>query len=229
MEEQPFYVSGHSIYSFLYSRYGQPYCKYLRSQRYNKRKKKGRKPKRTLIPNKTSIHDRPAHINDKSEYGHYEGDTIVSGKKTGSKVSLVTIYERKAMYIDAKKIKSLSPTDYNPGVKNLFGKLDGNKSWTLDNGIENVNYEELEKDLKIKTYFCDPYSSWQKPGIENANKLIRRFIPKGTNIADYSDAFIKEKIEELNNTPRKALGYKTPSEVMCEQNLFKKKPNKKSP
>ena len=228
-QKQPFYASSRSIYEWLYSPYGQRYCKYLRSRRYNKRKKKGKKQKRSLIPNKISIHDRPKRITNKREYGHYEGDTVVSGKKTKSNVSLVTIYERKAMYIDAKKIKSLSPTDYNPAVRYLFGKLTKNKSWTLDNGIENVKYEELEKELNIKTYFCDPYSSWQKPGIENANKLIRRFIPKGCDISEYSDAFIKQNIQELNDTPRKALGWKTPNEIMREQQLFKKKANKKSP
>jgi IS30 family transposase len=231
MQQQkiPFYASDKAIYEYLYSPYGQKYCKYLRSKRYAKRKKKRRKQKRTLIPNKTSIHKRPKQITNKREYGHYEGDTIVSGKSTGSTTSLVTIYERKAMYIDAKKIKSLSPTDYNPAVKKLFAKLRSSKSWTLDNGIENVNYEELEKVLHIKSYFCDPYSSWQKPGVENANKLIRRFIPKGADISLYSDALIRKEIQKLNDTPRKALGWKTPNEVMTGQRLLKKKPNKKAP
>ncbi len=228
-ERQPFYASGHSIYAYLYSPYGQRFCKHLRSHRYNKRKRKGKKAKRTLIPNKTSIHDRPGYINARSEYGHYEGDTIVSGKKTGSQVSIVTIYERKAMYIAARKIKSLSPRHYNPAVKKMFRKLNKNKTWTLDNGIENVDYEKLEKELKIKAYFCDPYSSWQKPGIENANKLIRRFILKGSDINGYPVAFIRKKIWELNDTPRKALGYQTPNEVMAEQDMLKKKLNKKSP
>lgn len=221
-QQEPFSASGHAIYEYLYSPYGQRYCKYLRSRRYNKRKRQGRKAKRILIPNKTSIHDRPEQINDKSEYGHYEGDTIVSGKKTGSRAAVVTVYERKAMYIDARKIKSLSPRHYNPAVKRMFGKLGKSRTWTLDNGIENVDYEALEKALKIKSYFCDPYSSWQKPGVENANKLIRRFIPKGSDINDYSALFIKRKIAELNNTPRKGLDWKTPNEVMAEQNLLKK-------
>ncbi|OIO48404.1 MAG: hypothetical protein AUJ34_03225 [Parcubacteria group bacterium CG1_02_41_12] len=222
-EKFPFYASGRSIYAYLYSPYGQRHCKYLRSHRYTKRKQKGKKQKRTLIPNKTSIHDRPEEIDCKSEYGHYEGDTIVSGKKTGSKTAIVTIYERKAMYIDARKISSLSPKQYNPAVAGIFGKLTESKTWTLDNGIENVDYESLEKQLNIKTYFCDPYSSWQKPGVENANKLIRRFIPKGSDISNYSYQFIGKNIRQLNNTPRKALEWKTPNEVMSEQNLFKKK------
>ena len=228
-QELDFYASKRAIYEYLYSPYGQRYCKYILSHRYTRKKRKGKKIKRSLIPNRISIHDRPEEVNDKTEYGHYEGDTIVSGKKTGSTASLVTIYERKAMYIDAKKIASLSPAEYNPAVTHVFSKLLNTKSWTLDNGIENVKYEALQKDLGIKTYFCDPYSSWQKPGIENANKLIRRFIPKGSNINDYSDAFIRSKIMERNNTPRKALGYKTPNEVMRAQKLFKRKANKKSP
>lgn len=228
-EQQGFYASDKAIYEYLYSPYGQKYCKHLRSKRYTKRKKKGKKQKRTLIPNKTSIHKRPKRITNKREYGHYEGDTIVSGKSTGSTTALVTIYERKAMYIDAKKIKSLSPQNYNPAVKHLFRKLKASKSWTLDNGIENVNYEELEQALHIKSYFCDPYSSWQKPGIENANKLIRRFIPKGADVSLYSDAFIRREIQKLNHTPRQDLGWKTPNEVMTRLGMVKKKPKQKTP
>lgn len=231
MQEQklPYYASDKAIYEYLYSPYGQKYCKYLRSKRYTKRKKKGKRQKKTLIPNKTSIHKRPKRITNKREYGHFEGDTVVSGKHTGSTTSLVTIYERKAMYVDARKIKSLSPSDYNPAVTYLFKKLLGTKSWTLDNGIENVKYEELEQTLHIKTYFCDPYSSWQKPGVENANKLIRRFIPKGADISLYSDAFVRREIQKLNDTPRKNLGWKTPHEVMTRLGMLRKKPNKKAP
>lgn len=225
----PYYASDKAIYEYLYSPYGQKYCKYLRSRRYSKRKKKGKKQRRHLIPNKISIHKRPKRITNKREYGHYEGDTVVSGKSTGSTTSLVTIYERRTMYVDAKKISSLSPTHYNPAVKKIFGKLHKTKSWTLDNGIENVQYEELEKALHIKTYFCDPYSSWQKPGIENANKLIRRFIPKGADISLYSDAFIRRGIQKLNDAPRKALGWKTPNEVMTRLGMLKRKPKQKTP
>lgn len=226
MKEQgkSFYASREAIYSFLYSARGQRYCKYLESRKYSKRKRKGKKQKRTLILNKTSIHDRP-DISEKD--GHYEGDTVVSGKKTRSTTALATIYERRAMYIDAKKIKSLSPIYYNPAMKRLFGKLKETKSLTLDNGIENVHHEELQRSLNIKIYFCDPYSSWQKPGIENANKLIRKFIPKGANISAYSDRFVRKNIKALNDTPRKALGYKTPNEIMKARKLLKIRSNKK--
>lgn len=219
-----FYASKRAIYEYLYSPYGQRYCKYLRSHRYSKQKKKGKKKKRVLIPNRISIHDRP---DTHTQYGNYEGDTIVSGKSTGSTTALATIYEPKTMYIDARKIQSLSPAHYNPAMEYMFRKLLKTISLTLDNGIENTHHEWLQTKLGIKIYFCDPYSSWQKPGIENANKLIRRFIPKGVDISRYSDTLIRKEIQKLNHTPRKALQYKTPHEVMTEHNLFKEKAKQK--
>ncbi|MDE1988781.1 MAG: IS30 family transposase, partial [Patescibacteria group bacterium] len=89
-------------------------------------------------------------------------------------------------------------------------------SFTFDNGIETIKYEELN----IETYFCDPYSSWQKGGIENANKMIRVFIPKGSDIGNYSVKYVRMVERILNDKPRKILGYKKPIEVMRENNLF---------
>ena len=92
------------------------------------------------------------------------------------------------------------------------------KSYTLDNGIENVKYEELE----VPTFFCDPYSSWQKAGVENIIKMARRFFPKGSDLSQYSNEYIMWVENILNNKPRKSLGYKTPNEIMIKNNLFLK-------
>lgn len=219
LEKQPFYASKTAIYEFLYSSYGQSLAKYLPSKRRNKKKRKQKKTKRELIPNRIGIEQRPIAINN--EYGHYEGDTIVSGKKHHSKQALSVIYERKAKYVDAEKIPNLKPFENNKASKKMFGKLNNTKSETLDNGIENTGYEEIQKDIGINIYFCDPYSAWQKPGVENVNKLIRRDVKKGSDISNYSDKHIEDICEKLNNTPRKSLGYKTPKEVMIENNLLK--------
>lgn len=215
---QPFYVSKHAIYEFLYSSYGQRYCKYLRSHRYRRRKQKDKKNKRTLIPHKISIHERPEV---KNEYGHFEADTIISGKKTKSKTAISAIYELKAMHIDARKIRNLSPKIHTKAQINMLKKFEIVRSVTEDNGIENVDHELLKKQFNAGTYFCDPHSPWQKPGIENANKLIRRFIPRGADINIYSPAFIRSQIKKLNDTPRKALDWRTPNEVIKIQNLLK--------
>ena len=89
-------------------------------------------------------------------------------------------------------------------------------SLTLDNGVENQYHEELG----IPTYFCEPYSSWQKGGIENANGMIRRFIPKGMDLSKVSKKYLEIVLEIINNKPRKSLGYKTPNEVAIENNLL---------
>lgn len=216
-ESKGFYASKTAIYEWLYSVWGQRYCKLLYSERYRakKRKPKKSKTKRTLIPNRIGIELRPEKINQRLEYGHYEGDTVVSGKKTGSKKSLVVIHERKAKYTKLRKINSLKPKLFNEAIKKMKDNLEI-KSFTLDNGIENMKYEEL----KVDTYFCDAYSSWQKGGVENCNKMIRRYIPKGSDMNDYSDEYVMMVENILNNKPRKSLGYKMPYEIMIENNLL---------
>lgn len=217
-EKQPFYASKTAVYEWLYNSWGQYWCKYLYSQRYRPRKRRKKKTKRTLIPNRKGIELRPKQANERLVCGHYEGDTMVSGRKTGSKAALSVIYERKVKHIDAKKILTLKPRLFNQAIDYMKKKITSIKSLTLDNGIENTKYEELN----IPTYFCDPYSSWQKGGVENAIKMIRRFIPKGTDIASYPDSYVKKIVIILNNKPRKSLDYKTPFEVMLENNRFKK-------
>ena len=98
-------------------------------------------------------------------------------------------------------------------------ELTQKKTVTLDNGIENRDH----KNLPMIAFFCDPYTSWQKGGVENGNKMIRWFIPKGSNIDNYSHQYISYIIGIINKKPRKSLGYKTPIEVMEENNLLVKK------
>ena len=123
--------------------------------------------------------------------------------------------------INARKIKNLQPDTPNAAIQIMKRDVISVKSITFDNGIENTRHEKLG----VPTYFCDPYSSWQKGGVENANKMIRRFIPKGSDIADFSDEYVMMVMDLLNNKPRKSLHYKTPNEVMVEHNLLIK--NKK--
>jgi len=221
-ENQPFYASKDLIYAWLYSVWGQNYTKYLYQKRDRKRKRKSKKTERVMILNRVGIGLRPEEANNGLNFGHFEGDTIVSGKNligSLSKESLAVVYERKAKYIAARKINSMSPVQFNHGVKKILSNLNQTKTMTLDNGIENRDHEKLN----ISTYFCDAYSSWQKPGVENANKMIRQYIPKGSDISCYSHQYVTMIIQRINNKPRKSLDYKTPMEVMIENNLLNKK------
>lgn len=214
------YVSKDGIYKYLYSVWGQYYCQYLPSQRYKRRKRRGKKTKWTMIPNRVGIEQRSEEIEKRSCFGHFEGDTVVSGRRHRSNASLSVLYERKARYIDAKKIPDRKPESNNGAIASMAEKLTKFLSLTLDNGIENTKHEELQELLAILIYFCDPYASWQKGGVEQSNGLLRRFIPKGANIDDYTQEEIDMITMQLNNTPRKCLGYKTPMEVMQENNLL---------
>ena len=226
-----FYAGKTAIYDYLYSPWGQHLCKYLPAKRYRPKRQKKNKIKKALIPHRIGINERPEAVNKRLEYGHFEEDTIVSGKRIKSKYALAVVYERKAKYIDARKIKSLKPALNNQAIKKMAQKMiqDNIHSFTFDNGIENTKHEELQKQLKIKTYFCDPYSSWQKGGIENCNQLIRKFIPRGSDIKNYSPQYIAYQISKRNHTPRKSLNYLTPYEVMIQNNLLKVKLNKNTP
>ena len=213
-ERKPFYASKTAIYEWLYSAWGQQWCPCLYSRRYKPRKQR-EKTKRTLIPHRRGLEERPLGAANKTRYGHYEADTVVSGKKTGSKEALSVMYERKAKYIVAKKIKDLKPRSNNWAIAAMQRELVF-KSMTMDNGIENTKYEELG----IPTFFCDPYSSWQKGGVENANKMIRRYFPKRTDFADVLQEDVDRVVSIINSKPRKSLGYKKPWEVMKQHNLL---------
>lgn len=213
--KQPFYASKTAIYEWLRSVWGQRYVKYLYSGRYYAKKRKQRKQAKSMIPNRVSIHERP--IRAETDYGHYEADTFVSGRNTGSSAAVAVAIEMKADYIAMKKLPGMKPKRFAGAIRNMRRAV-VMKSATLDNGIENRDHE----DIGTKTFFCDPYSSWQKPHVENGIRLVRRFIPKGSDISKVPETKIARVARILNHKPRKSLGYRTPYEIMVEQNLFTK-------
>lgn len=86
-------------------------------------------------------------------------------------------------------------------------------SITFDNGTEGVKHTEIKKEYGLDTYFCDPFASWQKGGVENANKLIRHYLPRKIDLSKLTDRDIYEIQEKLNDRPRKCLDYLSPNEV----------------
>jgi len=207
-----FYVSKTAIYEWLRSNRGQRYCKYLYSKRYCK-KKIEKKTKRAMIPDRVSIDKRSIGIDNRSRYGHWEKDAVCS--PPGIKASLAVIQERKSKYIDVRKTEGFKSSEHNEKILEM--KKDKKMlSITYDNGIENRGY----KEMRIPSYFCDPYSSWQKGGVENANKMIRQYIPKKTDISKITQKYIDEIIEIINNKPRKILGYRSALEVARENGVL---------
>ena len=205
-EKQPFYASKTIIYDWLRSNRGQGYCGYLYSKRCHRKKRDKNKTTKTMIPERISLNKRFMGASNRTRYGHWEKDAIVSRK--GSKGSLAVAQERKSRLIIAMKTKTMSPVEHADKTKIMFRGLMV-KSVSFDNGIENKNH----KELGCPSFFCDPYSSWQKGGVENGNKMIRRYLPKKTILSEISQDRIDHIVSIINNKPRKILGYKTALEV----------------
>ena len=183
-----------------------------RAHKKRRNKSIGRKVRRTTIPNRISIDDRPKSIENRRRYGHWEGDSMISRQ---SKAALNTLAERKSRLVLISKLTRKGAAETNKAIINRLKRLpeSGRQTLTLDNGTENAKHEQLSAKLGISCYFAHPYSSWERGTNENINGLIRWYLPKGTDFSKI-DAKVIASIEYLlNSRPRKCLGYKTPLEV----------------
>lgn len=196
--------------------YDRPLWEFLRRKQVKRRKRSGRKVHRVRIPDRISIHDRPATINQRSTFGHWEGDSIV-GK--GHQSGLHTEYERISSLTKIAKMDRVNSNGFVDAAQKIFGVLPpkARQSITLDNGSEHVNHRIVQEQYGMAIYFADPYAAWQRGGNENANLWIRYYFPKGTDFATITDEEVHAVEWELNNRPRKRLGFKTPQEVFSEQ------------
>ncbi|QRN85482.1 IS30 family transposase [Clostridia bacterium] len=168
-----------------------------------------------------SISDRPEQANDRSEFGHWEIDTVI-GKKTKGEAVLLTITERKTRKEIIRKIASKSSDAVLTAVNQLAeeaGPLftQAFKSITADNGSEFSELALLEKNVGSNIYFAHPYTSCERGTNEVHNGLIRRFIPKGRSMNNYSHSSIERVQTWCNSLPRKILGYQTPDEAFAAE------------
>ena len=223
MENGLSYVSPETIYDWLYQGPQKKLKLYRLLPRHKSQRgpRKSYEPKAHRIPEKVSIHDRPETINSREEFGHWEGDLII-GKRHKSQI--LTLQERKSRFVVIRKTVSKQAAVVNAKIEEVGKqlKLAGKApflSLTLDNGTEMNEFKALEHDLDVEIYFCDPYAPWQKGGIENVNGIIRRTIPKKSDFNDYSDSDINDLMWNINTTPRKCLGYRTPYEVIANKEL----------
>jgi IS30 family transposase len=204
-EKQSWYVSKSAIYEWLETIRGEQYKKYLYGYRPGIRhtKKNGLHGR---ILNMTPIESRMLGATNRTRYGHWESDLVVSGRSSEGGIS--TSLERKSRYLHALKVSDLSSGEKQKTLV-LLKQACGVKSITFDRGHENAKHQELG----IPTYFCNAYSSWEKGGVENANKMIRRFFPKKTDFGSVSQEEVDRIVSIINNKPRKILGYETATEV----------------
>ena len=207
-----------TIYRYIYSKDGRArnLKEYLvRGHRYRK-KWYARKGYRRGIPDRISLDLRPKRINNRSQFGHWEVDSV---EGLAHKKGIHTFLERKTRYYQAVLMDNI---DSEFGIRaqlNLFSSLPpkARLSATFDNGRENYNHTKLQIKLDMKTYFCDPNSAWQKGANEHFNGVLRRYIPKRTNLTLLTQTELDAIITEINNRPAKCLKYQTPKEAFLRQ------------
>ena len=171
--------------------------------------------RRISIPNRTSISERPKEADGK-RFGDFEMDTIVG---RGNHGAIVTLIERSTNMLFMRKLKrGKNAKELARAVIHLLSPFKGHiKSITTDNGTEFACHETISKSLGVKIYFADPYSSWQKGGIENANGLIRQYVPKSLTFESVSQQQITKYSKKINMRPRKKLKFRTPRECFYKQ------------
>lgn len=162
------------------------------------------------------ISERPAEVEDRAVPGHWEGDLIVG---PGSASAIVTLVERTTRYVllghlpgghTAEEVRDV----LTALIGTLPAHLRGSLTW--DQGTEMANHAQLAVDADVKIFFCDPASPWQRPTNENHNGLLRQYFPKGTDLSIHTPDQLAFVAAEINDRPRKVLGWKTPREVFYD-------------
>ena len=203
-----------TIYNYIYSKEGKQkeLHEYLVRKHRRRRPWYGRKLYTRGIPYRVSITQRPEEINNRSVFGHWETDVVEGKAHSGGIQSML---ERKTRFYDGRLLINVDSAYGEKAQKEMLIQYPkkARQSLTLDNGKENFNHHKLIRDLGINTYFCDPHCPWQKGSNENHNGILRRYIPKKTDLTKITQFELNSILEEINNRPRKCLGYETPAEA----------------
>lgn len=212
LKMEGYYISHETIYAMIRADETGILAQNCRhSMKYDKKKCKKHQTKATNIKNRVSIHERPKEA-DGERFGDWEMDLIVDKDQN----AILTLVERSSDRLIMEKLKNGKQA--MPLAKVVWKLLlpyrgEGLKTITTDNGSEFAAHEWISNKLGVPVYFTDSYSSWQKGNIENTNKLVRQYIPKGTDISTVTDKRIANIQAKINRRPREKLNFYTPNEV----------------
>jgi IS30 family transposase len=212
-------VSTETIYQYAYDSIRNGDTKLRHSLRHSHSKRRKRltgKDKRGIIPNRTMIDQRPAEVDTKQTYGHWEGDTVEGAGKAGY---LATFVERKMKILLAYPIPNKTTKCLNHAAEVLFRRIPAvfKKSLTVDNGKEFAQHLILANKIHMAVFFAHPYHSWERGLNEHTNGLLRQYFPKCRDLRNLNPRKLAKAVEAINNRPRKCLGYRTPNEVFRDQ------------
>ncbi len=185
--------------------------KNLRSQKPRRKPYLCGHDRRGQIPNRRPISERPSHIEDRKQVGHWEGDTLIGA---AHKQAIVTLVERKSGFVVLTKVSNKSANLVGRAIEaKLKPFLSRMTTLTVDNGTQFADHQAIDQTLGIQTYFADPYCSWQRGSNENFNGLQHQYIPKKRRMETVTDEELNMIENRWNHRPRKRLGLKTPHEV----------------
>lgn len=211
-------ISHEAIYQAIYRDKRLHFLIKCLAQARPKRRRRGQGKTRRgpVIPNRVGIEHRPEVVEQRGRFGDWEGDLIVGADQQGY---LLTLVDRRARLLLSRKVQTKQADEVAQAVIDALYDLPTSwvKTITFDNGTEFAQHETMAEKLPVDIYFAAPYSSYQRGTNENTNGLIRRYLPKGTSFRELSQAHVDHIVEELNNRPRKILGYRTPNEVFQKQ------------
>lgn len=215
-------LSPETIYQFVYSLEGkeQDLARFLPERRRKRRPRYGRKPRSLVFPNECAIRNRPEVINDRSQFGHWEADLMIFRKEHGP-ANVATVVERKSRFTLLFRNNDRRSRPIMNQLINHLGPLPAHarQSLTFDRGLEFVAWRELERGLGAAAWFCDPQAPWQKGTVENTNRRLRRYLPPETILLETSHNDLKALCQQMNDTPRKCLGFRTPLEIFIAETL----------
>ncbi|MDA0701031.1 MAG: IS30 family transposase [Bacteroidetes bacterium] len=209
-------ISHEAIYQYVYDpkiRKHLDLVPYLiRAHKKRQCRKHSRRHRKSHIPDRVSIDQRPSRVTDRKQPGHWEADTAISRQ---SKDALGVFLERTSRYPQLAKLPRKAAVPLRKALTRRLSRHPPHmrRTITYDNGSENVDHQQVNQVLGTRSYFCDPYCSWQRGSVENAIGLVRRYLPKKTDFAHVSKAQLKTIETRINNRPRKCLDFSTPAEV----------------
>ena len=187
---------------------------HLRGARKRRRKRYGAYDSRGKLAGKRLISERPPAVETRRQAGHWEIDTVMG---RGSKDCIVSLVERRSGLLLIGKLADRTTASLNRRVIRLIGRHEGAfQTVTADNGTEFHGYGQIERRRQVLFYFARPYHSWERGSNENANGLIRQYLPKGMSMAGLSQQRCNAIARSLNTRPRKRLGFRTPLECFNE-------------
>lgn len=218
-DDRPGTICHETIYTALYAlprgELRKELLSALRQGRQNRRpRSRGSDRRQGFVTDDIKIAERPEEITARLIPGHWEGDLI---KGAANRSAVGTLVERTSRLVLLARMDALDADTTRCAFERCFENVPEplRKSLTYDRGTEMARHAALTQNTGIKVWFCDPYSPWQRASNENANGLIRQYLPKGTDLSGHTQDELNEIAERLNNRPRKVLDFATPNEVFA--------------